>query len=193
MLQSWTLFIVNIFCMMIIWLVTFQLELSDNRISAGLNNLSGCPNLTHLSLSGNKIKDLATLEPLVSISLFFALYKTWVIHRKWWYCIDCLSKSVFCKHFVRAWKIFVLIACIFITKELIVFISLLRKINCLHTYFSNCGKENNKPNCFCISKTSHIMVYCPSHSNGTMDFTGPKKLTQFKCNILFSCIFIYYM
>lgn len=45
----------------------FQLELSDNRISAGLNNLSGCPNLTHLSLSGNKIKDLGTLEPLVSI------------------------------------------------------------------------------------------------------------------------------
>lgn len=60
----------------------FQLELSDNRISAGLNNLSGCPNLTHLSLSGNKIKDLATLEPLVSRSLLFDLYKTWVIHVK---------------------------------------------------------------------------------------------------------------
>ena len=45
-----------------------KLELSDNRISAGLNNLSGCPNLTHLSLSGNKIKDLATLEPLKSFA-----------------------------------------------------------------------------------------------------------------------------
>ncbi|XP_076082089.1 acidic leucine-rich nuclear phosphoprotein 32 family member A-like isoform X1 [Mytilus galloprovincialis] len=45
-----------------------KLELSDNRISAGLNNLSGCPNLTHLSLSGNKIKDLGTLEPLKSFA-----------------------------------------------------------------------------------------------------------------------------
>lgn len=45
-----------------------KLELSDNRISAGLNNLSGCPNLTHLSLSGNKIKDLDTLEPLKSFA-----------------------------------------------------------------------------------------------------------------------------
>lgn len=25
-----------------------------------------CPNLTHLNLSGNKIKDLGTIEPLVS-------------------------------------------------------------------------------------------------------------------------------
>ncbi len=25
-----------------------------------------CPNLTHLNLSGNKIKDLSTIEPLVS-------------------------------------------------------------------------------------------------------------------------------
>jgi hypothetical protein len=32
------------------------------------------------------------------------------------------------------------------------------------------------------------MVYCPSHSKGTLDFTGPKKLTQFKCNILISII-----
>lgn len=43
-----------------------QLELSDNRISSGLQNLTGSPKLTHLSLSGNKIKDLKTLEPLVS-------------------------------------------------------------------------------------------------------------------------------
>lgn len=44
-----------------------QLELSDNRISGGLEVLADkCPNLTHLNLSGNKIKDLSTIEPLVS-------------------------------------------------------------------------------------------------------------------------------
>lgn len=41
-----------------------KLELSDNRISSGLNNLAGCANLTHLSLSGNKIKDFEPLESL---------------------------------------------------------------------------------------------------------------------------------
>ena len=47
--------------------LTFQLELSDNRISGGLEVLAErCPNLTHLNLSGNKIKDLSTMEPLVS-------------------------------------------------------------------------------------------------------------------------------
>jgi len=43
----------------------FQLELSDNRISGGLNFLHGCPKLDYLNLSGNKIKDIDTLEPLV--------------------------------------------------------------------------------------------------------------------------------
>ena len=44
-----------------------QLELSDNRISGGLEVLADkCPSLTHLNLSGNKIKDLSTIEPLVS-------------------------------------------------------------------------------------------------------------------------------
>lgn len=44
-----------------------QLELSDNRISGGLEVLAAkCPNLTHLILSGNTIKDLSTIEPLVS-------------------------------------------------------------------------------------------------------------------------------
>lgn len=47
------------------WLLFLQLELSDNRIHSGLQNLQGCPNLTHLSLSGNKIKEIDTLEPLV--------------------------------------------------------------------------------------------------------------------------------
>lgn len=41
-----------------------KLELSDNRISNGLNYLSGCKKLTHLNLSGNKIQDLETLKPL---------------------------------------------------------------------------------------------------------------------------------
>nr|XP_033775921.1 LOW QUALITY PROTEIN: acidic leucine-rich nuclear phosphoprotein 32 family member A [Geotrypetes seraphini] len=42
-----------------------KLELSDNRISGGLEVLAAkCPNLTQLNLSGNKIKDLSTIEPL---------------------------------------------------------------------------------------------------------------------------------
>ncbi|XP_026496684.1 acidic leucine-rich nuclear phosphoprotein 32 family member A isoform X2 [Vanessa tameamea] len=41
-----------------------KLELSDNRISNGLNFLNGCKKLTHLNLSGNKIRDLDTLKPL---------------------------------------------------------------------------------------------------------------------------------
>ena len=59
-----------VFCypILLFWL---QLELSDNRISAALNLLTNCPNLTHLNLSGNKIKDIETLEPLVSLSLFY--------------------------------------------------------------------------------------------------------------------------
>ncbi|XP_015433812.1 PREDICTED: acidic leucine-rich nuclear phosphoprotein 32 family member A [Dufourea novaeangliae] len=41
-----------------------KLELSDNRISGGLNLLQSSPKLTTLNLSGNKIKDLDTLQPL---------------------------------------------------------------------------------------------------------------------------------
>ncbi|XP_042335949.1 acidic leucine-rich nuclear phosphoprotein 32 family member B-like [Sceloporus undulatus] len=42
-----------------------KLELSDNRISGGLEVLvEKAPNLMHLNLSGNKIKDINTLEPL---------------------------------------------------------------------------------------------------------------------------------
>lgn len=43
-----------------------RLDLGDNRISSGLAVLQGSPQLTHLNLSGNRIKDLETLEPLVS-------------------------------------------------------------------------------------------------------------------------------
>ncbi|XP_058458694.1 acidic leucine-rich nuclear phosphoprotein 32 family member A isoform X4 [Malaya genurostris] len=41
-----------------------KLELSDNRISNGLSNLTGSPKLTHLNLSGNRIKDFDELKPL---------------------------------------------------------------------------------------------------------------------------------
>ncbi|XP_055384318.1 acidic leucine-rich nuclear phosphoprotein 32 family member A [Condylostylus longicornis] len=41
-----------------------KLELSDNRISNGLENLVTSPKLTYLNLSGNKIKDLEALKPL---------------------------------------------------------------------------------------------------------------------------------
>uniref|UniRef100_A0A0D9R1T3 Acidic leucine-rich nuclear phosphoprotein 32 family member n=1 Tax=Chlorocebus sabaeus TaxID=60711 RepID=A0A0D9R1T3_CHLSB len=42
-----------------------KLELSGNRVSGGLEVLAEkCPNLTHLNLSGNKIKDLSTIKPL---------------------------------------------------------------------------------------------------------------------------------
>lgn len=47
-----------------------QLELSDNRISGGLEVLAErLVNLTHLNLSGNKFKDISTLEPLVGVSV----------------------------------------------------------------------------------------------------------------------------
>uniref|UniRef100_A0A8D2CMT4 Acidic leucine-rich nuclear phosphoprotein 32 family member n=1 Tax=Sciurus vulgaris TaxID=55149 RepID=A0A8D2CMT4_SCIVU len=40
-----------------------KLEFSDNIISGGLEVLAEkCPNLTYLNLSGNKIKDLSTVE-----------------------------------------------------------------------------------------------------------------------------------
>lgn len=42
-----------------------KLELSDNRISGGLEVLAErLVSLTHLNLSGNKFKDISTLEPL---------------------------------------------------------------------------------------------------------------------------------
>jgi acidic leucine-rich nuclear phosphoprotein 32 family protein A/C/D len=43
-----------------------KLELSENRISNGLDNLLGCPNLTNINLSNNKIKELDVLQPLVN-------------------------------------------------------------------------------------------------------------------------------
>lgn len=45
-----------------------KLELSDNRISGGLEFLSGCPSISNLNLSGNKIREFEQLKPLVSFS-----------------------------------------------------------------------------------------------------------------------------
>lgn len=45
-----------------------KLDLSDNRISGGLDVLTGCTHLEYLGLSGNPIKDVATLEPLKKLT-----------------------------------------------------------------------------------------------------------------------------
>uniref|UniRef100_A0A3Q3N9H7 Acidic leucine-rich nuclear phosphoprotein 32 family member n=1 Tax=Mastacembelus armatus TaxID=205130 RepID=A0A3Q3N9H7_9TELE len=43
-----------------------KLELSNNNLSGSLETLcEKCPNLTYLNLSGNKIKELSKVEPLV--------------------------------------------------------------------------------------------------------------------------------
>ncbi|KAF1386283.1 hypothetical protein PFLUV_G00092910 [Perca fluviatilis] len=45
-----------------------KLEVSDNTISGGLASLvEKCPSLTHLNLSGNKIKDLSSIQTLPSL------------------------------------------------------------------------------------------------------------------------------
>jgi len=44
-----------------------RLELSDNRLNGGLENLAGCPGITHINLSGNKIQSIDTLEPLTQL------------------------------------------------------------------------------------------------------------------------------
>lgn len=41
-----------------------KLDLTDNQLSGGLNPLLGSPHLVSLTLSGNRIKDFETLEPL---------------------------------------------------------------------------------------------------------------------------------
>uniref|UniRef100_A0A8C4Q761 Acidic leucine-rich nuclear phosphoprotein 32 family member n=1 Tax=Eptatretus burgeri TaxID=7764 RepID=A0A8C4Q761_EPTBU len=46
-----------------------KLELSDNRICNGLDVLAEkTPNLTYLNLSGNKFKDISTLDPLKKLA-----------------------------------------------------------------------------------------------------------------------------
>jgi len=50
-----------------------RLELADNNISQGLSALLKCSNLTKLTLSNNKIRDLAQLEPLKGLTLLRSL------------------------------------------------------------------------------------------------------------------------
>uniref|UniRef100_F7A9Q6 U2A'/phosphoprotein 32 family A C-terminal domain-containing protein n=1 Tax=Ciona intestinalis TaxID=7719 RepID=F7A9Q6_CIOIN len=50
-----------------------KLELSDNRISGSLACLKGCTSLTHLNLSGNKIKTIEALQPLSELPLLTLL------------------------------------------------------------------------------------------------------------------------
>lgn len=45
-----------------------RIDLSGNRLSKGLEPLSECANLRHLSLNGNKIKGIEALEPLKSLT-----------------------------------------------------------------------------------------------------------------------------
>jgi len=45
-----------------------KLELSDNRLSDGMDYLTTCPQLTHLNLSGNRIKEVVDLAPLANLS-----------------------------------------------------------------------------------------------------------------------------
>ncbi|KAL6086871.1 hypothetical protein STEG23_031046 [Scotinomys teguina] len=51
-----------------------KLELSDNRIFGGMDRLAEeLPSLTHLNLSGNKLKDISTLEPLKKLDCLKSL------------------------------------------------------------------------------------------------------------------------
>ncbi|XP_059121871.1 acidic leucine-rich nuclear phosphoprotein 32 family member E isoform X4 [Peromyscus eremicus] len=60
-----------------------KLELSDNIISGGLEVLAEkCPNLTYLNLSGNKIKDLSTVEALMEMKMKKMRKKTKLVHLK---------------------------------------------------------------------------------------------------------------
>ena len=50
----------------------FQLDLCKNRISKGLEKITECKKLTHLMLTGNRLKptpELEVLDPLVSYLL----------------------------------------------------------------------------------------------------------------------------
>ncbi|XP_059195961.1 acidic leucine-rich nuclear phosphoprotein 32 family member E-like [Centropristis striata] len=50
------------------------LEVSDNTISGGLDSLAvKCPNLSYLNLSGNKIKELSSIETLQSLKALRSL------------------------------------------------------------------------------------------------------------------------
>ncbi|XP_039102278.1 acidic leucine-rich nuclear phosphoprotein 32 family member E isoform X3 [Hyaena hyaena] len=60
-----------------------KLELSDNIISGGLEVLAEkCPNLTYLNLSGNKIKDLSTVEALMEMKMMKMKRNMKLVHLK---------------------------------------------------------------------------------------------------------------
>ncbi|XP_049736292.1 acidic leucine-rich nuclear phosphoprotein 32 family member E isoform X3 [Elephas maximus indicus] len=60
-----------------------KLELSNNSISGGLEVLAEkCPNLTYLNLSGNKIKDLSTVEALMEMKMMRMKMTTKLVHLK---------------------------------------------------------------------------------------------------------------
>ncbi|XP_045151617.1 acidic leucine-rich nuclear phosphoprotein 32 family member E isoform X2 [Echinops telfairi] len=60
-----------------------KLELSNNSISGGLEVLAEkCPNLTYLNLSGNKIKDLSTVEALMEMKMMKTKMKMRLVHLK---------------------------------------------------------------------------------------------------------------
>ncbi|XP_063700538.1 acidic leucine-rich nuclear phosphoprotein 32 family member A [Culicoides brevitarsis] len=44
-----------------------RLELSDNRISNGLDNITSCESIKSLNLSGNRIKEISELLPLAEL------------------------------------------------------------------------------------------------------------------------------
>lgn len=46
------------------------MDVSENRISNSLQNLSGCIKLKSLNLGQNKLKDFEAIEPLVMLILF---------------------------------------------------------------------------------------------------------------------------
>jgi hypothetical protein len=52
--------------------------LSDNRLSSGLENLEGCPNLTLVILAGNKFKSIDELKPLVRIKNLYSNEKNFI-------------------------------------------------------------------------------------------------------------------
>merc|ERR1712083_897062 len=45
-----------------------KLDISENRLSKGLEVLKDCPKLKFLSINDNKFKEVATLEPLEALS-----------------------------------------------------------------------------------------------------------------------------
>ncbi|XP_036761222.1 acidic leucine-rich nuclear phosphoprotein 32 family member E isoform X6 [Manis pentadactyla] len=60
-----------------------KLKLSDNVISGGLEILAEkCPNLTYLNLSGNKIKDLSTVEALMEMKMMKMKRKMKLVYLK---------------------------------------------------------------------------------------------------------------